>query len=138
MGEFEMGFESVKTKNEQQMKVIHSRNCGNSPKQKFAEDYTIALLGRNRTYLAEHSAEGVVCRFQGNKRVAGLAALLEAVPDNPKAITIHNVITHGKVGSSNASLEAKGSELVEFAFFFLFENAKGTSISEVTLYRVEA
>ena len=119
------------------MKINSSKDCGNSPKQKFAEDFTIAILKKDLPYLEEHSEENLQISHNGKESESGLGLLLGYVPEKARAISIHNVISHGKKASANARLETKNSGNIEFAFFFQFSNAKGTSISEITFYKIE-
>lgn len=119
------------------MKINISRDCGNSPKQKFAEDFTIAILKKDLPYLEKHSEEGLRISHNGKKSDSSLSSLLGCVPEEANAISIHNVISHGKKASANASLETSNSGIDEFVFFYQFATAKGTSISGITFYKIK-
>ena len=54
------------------------------------------------------------------------------------ALQIGRVVSHGRAGAVNGTLELNDEEVSEFCHVFEFTNAKGTSFGKVTSYIIES
>lgn len=98
------------------VKIMGSRECKNSPKNAFVEDFVVDLL-------AAKSLAGRVDK----------SASLPAVPEGLSEIEITHAISHGKVGAANGTLSISGSNK-PFAAFIEFTSSKAVIVRSVTLY----
>jgi ketosteroid isomerase-like protein len=123
-------------------KVIRSKDCGNSPKNKLLEEVEIALANRDVGFLLTSVTDDVHWRFVGHESLRGANALFEALhrtsrPSEVAEITIHHVVTHGKAGAVNGTRKHKDGKTYGFCTVYEFSNAKGTSVSGITHYAIE-
>lgn len=113
-------------------KVTLSGECGNSPKNAFAERCAVAILTGEKTGLDDDC----LAILPDGKETKGPDALIGALADTigkPDAVTIFHAITHGRVGAVNGTF-ARGGKTCGFALVFEFRNAKAESISAVRMY----
>lgn len=122
--------------------VIRSGDCGNSPKNVLVESLSVALATGDIDAVAAATVDGAQWRVVGSGPVAGPQKLAEALRDErkrkPKRVVIGRVMTHGRAGAVNGTVEFAGGKLREFCDVFEFSSAKGTHVSHITSYRVEA
>lgn len=118
--------------------VIPSENCGNSPKNLFAQDLAIALALNNVDFLLDSVSSDIRWRIVGGKEIQGKDALTELFQSRTSAevalLTIHHVVTHGKAGAVNGTMAFKDESAQEFCDIFEFTSAKGTSVKTITSY----
>src|SRR5690606_8092797 len=85
---------------EHRMKVITSEDCGNSPKNIFVQELTIALARADSRYVLDRVSEEVRWKIAGRRLIQGkaeLGALLQQQkPQRTRELIIHHVATHGK------------------------------------------
>jgi hypothetical protein len=125
------------------IKIIRSKDCGNSPKNKFVENIEIAIAKNDTEFLLTAIDPSIHCRIIGQKSAQGMNEFLETLTgffQSPEIaeMTIHHVMTHGKAGSVNGSRKHKNGKIYEFCTVYEFSNAKGTSIKEITHYAIES
>jgi hypothetical protein len=99
-------------------KIERSRDCGNSPKNLFAEDFTIALLTGDRDFVA---------------RVA--TAEFDPGGQPPAELVLDHVVTHGKAGAVNGKIVAHDGRCEGFCLVLTFASAKADRVSRVQFYR---
>jgi|HigsolmetaAR201D_1030396.scaffolds.fasta_scaffold07388_2 hypothetical protein len=118
--------------------VILSDDCGNSPKNQFVEQVTVALLLRDAAVLERSLSDDAVWELPGSGVSLGKPALLagQHLPaDDPIAkLTIIHVLTHGKVGAVNGEAVFESGRVWPFCTLFVFANAKANSIRSVSMY----
>lgn len=121
--------------------VTRSSDCGNSPKNILAESLAIALATGDIGGVFAATGENVQWRIVGNEPIAGAEKVAEALRAGagrkPKRVVIGHVMTHGRSGAVNGTVEFAGGKLREFCDVFEFSSAKGTHVSRITSYRVE-
>lgn len=100
--------------------IRRSADCGNSPKNQFAEEYVIALLTGDMRTLEPASADGINIE-QGHG-------------ETPSTIQIDHVVTHGKVGAVSGTVGFDNGRSSGFCFMLTFETAKANRVSKVTRY----
>lgn len=118
--------------------VIIREDCGNSPKNRFVQDLTIAFARRNIPYILDSVSDDICWIRPGEKTLQGkaeLAAVLEKL-DRVAEITVYHAFTHGKTGAVNGVMQLENGQSIAFCDVYVFSNAKGNSVSEVTTYQV--
>jgi hypothetical protein len=122
-------------------KVIFSEDCGNSPKNIFVQDFTIALAKADSRFIPENVTEDVRWNILGNQHIQGKEQLIEALKlsklGKVAELTIQHVATHGKAGAVNGIKKLANGKTVGFCDFYEFGDTKGTLIKEITTYQIE-
>lgn len=100
------------------MKIIRTGACSNSPKNKFVEDFTKALLESDRGFIEEFSGENF-------EFPSGFLS-------TEKECTIEFIfaISHGKFGSLLCRVE-EGDKIYHLSFRYLFSNIKASKMQKV-------
>lgn len=116
-------------------RINSSRDCGNSPKNRFAEQIAIALETGDDKFLGEILDTGAVWetaagQCEGREQV--LARLASRPP--PARLHIDHVITHGKAGAVNGLVEAQGGESRRFCHILTFTSARCQSVGRITSF----
>jgi hypothetical protein len=114
--------------------IQRSADCGNSPKNKAAEDLAVGLeTGQLDGSLL---ADGFRWRGGDGERAASpeeAEALLRKRPA-PASLTIDNVTSHGKVAAvSGTAIHAGRNE--QFAHFIRFTSASAKQVAEIESFR---
>lgn len=119
-------------------KVITSEDCGNSPKNIFVQDITIAFAKGDSKFLLDNVTNDIRWNRIGDKLVQGKDDFAEALEEMKKEktaqLTLHHVATHGKAGAVNGSIKLKNGKTYAFCDVYEFSNAKGIAIKEITSY----
>ena len=100
--------------------IRRSCDCGNSPKNIFAEDFTVGLLTGDRDFLVGAAAEGLN---------------LSDVAEPPIEIVIDHVVTHGKAGAVNGTMVRKDGRSEGFCLMLTFASAKADRVARVSYYQ---
>lgn len=122
-------------------KVTISEDCGNSPKNLFVQELTIALVKGDVKSIFDRVTDGIQWTIVGDKVVQGkgrFANVLEkGRKDTAVQLTIHRIATHGKTGVVEGKITSKSGTTYAFCDIYEFNNAKGTSIKEINSYRIQ-
>ncbi len=121
-------------------RVITSQDCGNSPKNIFAQELSIALARGENQFLLDRATEDILWDQVGKGSYQGkpafgraLEATLEKMADE---LVIHHVVTHGKAGAVNCTLRMENGEIHELCHVFEFSSAKGTLVRGIRSYDI--
>jgi hypothetical protein len=122
-------------------KILRSKDCGNSPKNKFIEELEIAIAKSDIEFLLNRVTEDIHWNIVGHKSVRGAGKLSEALRRASPAsaiteLTIHHIVTHGKAGAVNGVRKYKDGVTCDFCTVYEFSSAKGTSVSGITHYAI--
>lgn len=122
-------------------KVIPSEDCGNSPKNIFVQDITIAFAKGNSKFLLDHVTADVRWNRIGKKLVQGKDNFAKALGMLKKTettqLTVHHVATHGKTGAVNSTAKMKNGKTYALCNVYEFSNTKGEAVREITTYVIE-
>jgi len=122
-------------------RVIVSADCGNSPKNIFLQQLTIAFAKGETGFILSSVTEDIRWNLVGEKLVQGKDDFAKALEQITKAkvaeLTIHHVVTHGKAGAVNGTRKLNSGETRAFCDVYEFSGAKGTSVREITSYVIE-
>lgn len=111
-----------------------SKDCGNSPKNKFVQEVAIALeMGGAEP---DCMSEELLWELPSNERISGRAAVLEtlAALPKPKSIAVQHAISHGKVGAASGKSTLENGHIRRFCHVFEFTNAKANCVAVVKSY----
>ncbi len=116
------------------MKIEGSRDCGNSPKNRFVQEFTIAIESGEMT--PGTVSETVEWEGHSTAPIVGADALLDALKrrKRPEAIMIEHAISHGKVGASSGVVVQADGKTRRFAYIFEFTNTKANCVARVRSY----
>lgn len=116
-------------------RVERSNDCGNSPKNKFAQEVAVAIEGCDAASLASALAEGATwCNASGE--TLGRAAFLESVSNatKPTRIVIDRVLSHGRSGAVDGMAHMGPEHVRRFCHIIHFANAKGDRVAHISSY----
>lgn len=127
--------------NEEKMTIIErSKDCGNSPKNQLVEDITVAILTGDGRTVSRLVTDDIQWKIVGGDTFYAREAILQAIErtdsDSILKLTIWHVMSHGKSGAANGTIQYQDSER-GFCHVFEFGNAKGLSIRAITSYQIE-
>jgi limonene-1,2-epoxide hydrolase len=122
-------------------RVIISEDCGNSPKNIFVQELTIAFARGDSKYILSSITDDIRWNIVGDTVIQGkdsFAQLLEEMKkDQALKLTIRHIATHGKAGAVDGTTKFKNGNTHAFCDVYEFSNSKGTSVKEITSYRIE-
>lgn len=122
-------------------KIERSKDCGNSPKNQLVEDLAVALALGDRHAVAHLLTTDAFWRIVGGKAFRGREAVLQALEhrdgDSIEKLIILHVVSHGKSGAVDGTIQYRDAER-GFCHVFEFGNAKGTSVSAIISYQIDA
>ena len=116
-------------------RIVPSAECGNSPKNTLLQDITVAFAERDADFLSDHLTDDVRWEIVGTRVVEGLAALMQALDetDDVTQLTIEHVISHGRVGAVNGTVQHPGMAN-DFCDVFEFANVKAERVKTIRSY----
>lgn len=122
-------------------RVIVSEDCGNSPKNLFLEELTIAFAKGDHGFILGSVTDDIRWHIMGDSLVEGkddLARALQRMKSDPTAeLSIHHVATHGRTGAVDGRTKQKSGKRRAYCHVFEFNGARGTSVKEITSYVIE-
>ena len=122
-------------------KVILSEDCGNSPKNVFVQEITIALAKGDSKFILESMTEDAHWNILGHQHIQEKEPLVEVLKlsklGKVTQLTIQHVATHGKAGAVNGIKELADGKTFGFCDVYEFGNSKGTLVREITTYQIE-
>ena len=122
-------------------RVITSEDCGNSPKNIFVQDLSIALAKRDSKFILDNVTDDIRWNIVGDKLIEGknsFAKALEKIKsDKAVQLTVDHVATHGKAGAVNGTTKMKNGKTRAFCDVYEFSNSKGNTVKEITSYIIE-
>jgi hypothetical protein len=120
------------------MQIWRSPDCRNSPKNLFIEELAIALTTQDIKGVSSTISDQVRWKVVGRSIARGrqevITALPKIFPSGASALQIGRVVSHGRGGAVNGTIELNNGEVTEFCHVFGFTNAKGTSVGQITSY----
>lgn len=117
--------------------ITPSRDCGNSPKNQFAEQIAIAMETGDTGFARDALDDNVMWEsskgdISGRSQV--LARLEQAL--QPDRLFIDHVVTHGSAGAVNGVAEHEGSMRPRrFCYILTFTNTKCRMLRRITSFQ---
>lgn len=122
-------------------RIIVSPDCGNSPKNIFLRDFTIAFAKGNIKSVLGQVTGDVRWTVIGDWSIQGKEELVGALEpfmnDKPVELTILHVVTHGKAGAVNGTVKLKSGKVRAFCDVYEFSSARGDRVQEITSYVID-
>jgi limonene-1,2-epoxide hydrolase len=122
-------------------KVIISEDCGNSPKNIFVQELTIAFAKGDMKFIQSNVTEDVRWNMVGDRLIEGKEKIMEMLEqmkdDEAEELAIHHIVTHGTAGAVDGRIKFKNGNTVAYCNVYEFSNTKGTSVKEITSYEIE-
>ncbi|WBU60309.1 hypothetical protein [Paracoccus albus] len=115
-------------------KVEGSGDCGNSPKNKLAQDIAVGLETGGLS--AELLADDVVWQRADGKEIEGAEAVLAALDrvKAPKLVKVDHAISHGKVGAANGISTGRDGKARGFAHVIGFTSTSAKKVAVIRSY----
>jgi hypothetical protein len=118
-----------------------SEDCGNSPKNLFVQDITIAFAKGDSTFILSKVTDDFRWNIIGDQlieRKDRFAEILNTLKQDPaEVLTIRHIATHGKAGAADGTIRLENGRLLAFCHVYEFSNSKGRAIKEITSYFIE-
>ena len=122
-------------------KVIIGEDCGNSPKNLFLEQMTVAFAKADIRFILERVTDDFHWEVVGDRLIEGKDSLAielqKRKEDKIVELTIQHVATHGKTGAVDGKIKRNAGSLQAFCHVYEFQGAKATSIRAMTSYVIE-
>ena len=123
------------------MKVIIGKDCGNSPKNIFIQELTIALAKGDLRSVLDRLTVDIRWNIVGGGVVQGkdpfIEALQERKNDKPVELILDHVATHGRAGAVDGRIRFKNKNPQGFCHMYEFSNARGDAVKEIISYIIE-
>lgn len=121
------------------MKINLSSSCGNSPKNKFVQDYTVKLLSFDLDNLSNMSADNIRILIPDRGLIKGksnLTHLKKYLNVDINLLTIESSISHGKYGAVLCEISDNEKDY-KVSVHYLFKNMKAEIIEEAFVLIVD-
>src|SRR5688500_17957398 len=105
-------------------KVIIGEDCGNSPKNIFVQELTIALAKNDTKFIQSNVTDDVRWNLVGDSLIEGKEKIMEMLEqmkdDKAEELTIHHIATHGKAGVVDGTIKFKNGNTVAYCNVYEF------------------
>lgn len=120
-------------------KVIIAEDCGNSPKNTFVQELTVAFAKGDLTSIIKRISDDFIWTLVGSETITGQENVVEWVGKSEKTalLQIDHIATHGKTGVVDGTLHLASGKTLAFCDVYEFANAKGESVKAIKSYRIE-
>lgn len=123
------------------MPIINVKtDCGNAPKREFLKNFRIAMAEANKDFLLKSVTDDIIWNVIGSKITEGKDSysneLNNVISNSTRVLTIHQILSHGKEGAINGTIETETGEIIEFSEFYVFQGAKGAKIKSIITYLI--
>ena len=122
-------------------RVIVGEDCGNSPKNMFLQNLTIAFAKGDSKFILRKVTDDICWNLVGNQLIQGKEnfsrALGQMKSDQAAELTIHHISSHGKYGAVNGTTKLKNGKTRAFCDVYEFKDTKGSGVKGITSYVIE-
>jgi SnoaL-like domain len=122
-------------------KVIIGEDCGNSPKNIFVQELTIAFAKGESKFILDRVTDDIRWNIVGDTLIEGKDNFIKAIErmknDKVAQLTIHHVATHGKAGAVNGTSTFEDGKTRAFCHVYEFSNTKAVAVKEIISYIME-
>ncbi|MHC9510501.1 hypothetical protein [Kangiella sp. M94] len=117
-------------------KVNRSKDCGNSPKNKFAENIAISIELGDSAFLIEVLSQDALWELPNGSLIKRheVKDQIDTCREKPVTLTIDHVVTHGKAGAVNGTVKIKSGALKRFCHVIEFSTAKCEKVRRLVSY----
>jgi len=121
-------------------RIYISKDCGNSPKNLFLQNLTVAFTKSDQEFLQASLAEDIYWNVLGERITHGRGNLLENLhwfDDELEELTVQHALTHGKAGAVDGKGKLNTGKIFAFCDVYEFTDTKGTRVRAIASYRIE-
>lgn len=122
-------------------KVIKSKDCGNSPRNKTLEDFTISVAKGKYGPLKSLLSEETEWAVSGDKLLIGYKEIFQDFilfdPSEICEFQILQVMGHGRSGAVTGIATKKTGATVHFCHVFEFTSASAKMIKKISTYTMD-
>ncbi len=122
-------------------RVVIGEDCGNSPKNLFVQNLTIAFAKGDSKFILGSVTDDIRWNIVGDTSVQGkdnLGATLERMKNDKAAeLTIEHISTHGSAGAVSGTIKSKNGKTRAFCDVYKFSDPRGTRVKEIKSYVIE-
>lgn len=123
------------------VKIVLSEDCGNSPKNQFAADMTVALAQGDIEFTLSRVTDNFRWEAAGSGVLRGKAAFsrgLDPLNEDPvEQLAILHALTHGKAGAVNGTKVLRSGKKIAYCLVFEFDGARAAAVQGITSYEIE-
>jgi hypothetical protein len=123
------------------MKLNIKTDCANSPKSELVKNLTIYFASYNLDQVKNYLEDNVTWSLVGDTPIIGkeqFIKALEKMSHNKVAeLTIHSIVTHGKVAATHGDMLMEDGNNFGFSDFYEFTNAKANKVKSIVSYVVK-
>lgn len=121
------------------MKIIRSKDCGNSPKNALLAELEIALAGKEYSHLQEHLGPGFSWSIPGFSQGVGLETFRDALDGRSarqpvSELEITSAFSHGKMGTVVGWRMYADGNTLEFCSVYEFASAGSTKVKSLRIF----
>ncbi|MEO0862281.1 MAG: hypothetical protein AAFY65_16855 [Pseudomonadota bacterium] len=115
------------------VKITGSRDCGNSPKNTFAQ--TIGVAIESGEFLDGAFPDDMIWERQGGETV-GSEAVKAALAniEQPVSIVVEHAITHGRAGATSGVATLPDGKTRRYSHVIEFTNTKANKVAKIKSY----
>lgn len=112
-------------------------NCKNSPKKELLKKLTISLVKNEIEQVTDFISDDICWNIVGKHQICGKENFYKSIRKidalHVNILQIHNIITHGNVGSINGTLVCE-QQHIHFCHIYNFTGYKNAKIKTITSY----
>ncbi|MBM3137073.1 MAG: nuclear transport factor 2 family protein [Chloroflexi bacterium] len=120
------------------MEIKILADCGNSPKNLFLRDFSLAFARGNVDEVLCRVSDDIVVTLVGERELRGRQALADYLGSLPlkrvSEIEISHVLSHGRSGAVDGKIALTDGGQLAFSCVVDFSSAKGDRISRIAVY----
>ncbi|TJY62787.1 hypothetical protein FAZ19_19405 [Sphingobacterium alkalisoli] len=119
------------------MKINVPKDCDNAPKRKIIRDFIIAWFKKEWSDIENIIEDEFQFRIVGKQTVENKKDLQKYLQNGVEVttLTIDEVLSHGKFGACNGSVELN-KQTIDFAYFFSFKSAGKNTVTKISEYKI--
>ncbi|HEU4745142.1 MAG TPA: nuclear transport factor 2 family protein [Anaerolineales bacterium] len=110
-------------------RISIGEDCGNSPKNIFVQEITIALTKGDLKSLLNSVTDDIRWNVVGDRVIQGKDSFAEDLEEKKRdkavELNLDHIATHGKAGAADGRIIRKSKKKYAFCHVYEFSNAKG-------------
>jgi len=122
-------------------KMVLSEECGNSPKNQFVSDMTVALAQGDSMFILSKVTDDIRWEAAGGGVFQGKEIFsrgLDQLNKDPvEQLTILHALAHGRAGAVNGTKVLRSGKKIAYCLVFEFNGAKAAKVQGITSYEIE-
>lgn len=119
-------------------KVKIGEDCGNSPKNVFVQELTIALAKGDAKWLLSKVHDDIRWEIVGDRVIEGKSEFKDRLEKEAPVneLSILHIATHGKTGAVDGTYKFKNGKTLAFCDVYEFSNSKGNQVKAISSFKI--